>query len=193
MLGSRGMAEVERCRGVDGDVAGAPWIPFCATRVPPLACTNPVLTIAGLIVPKPLVVPALLKLGALKVPPCIVSEAPALLVTAPPAVRLPPKVKLPLLLNGGATVKVVPLVLVSGLLALIVQAVDRGGVVPALRSRWWCCRSSHRRSAAGGPGGVHLLASVVQLPVASFQDRATVCPWDDRERDVPGGVVVDRL
>ena len=115
-------------------------MPFCAVKVPLLACTNPVLTIAGLIVPKPLVVPALFKLGALKVPPCIVSEAPELFVTAPDAARLPPRVKLPLLPTVVLTVNVVPLVFVRALLGVIVRLLI---VVLLSRShyRCWYCRS----------------------------------------------------
>jgi hypothetical protein len=70
------------------------------------ALDGKVQNLRGTIVPKPLVVPKLEKLGAVKVPPRIANVAPELLATVPSAVRLPPKVKLPLLLTVVVTVKV---------------------------------------------------------------------------------------
>src|ERR1700730_11712672 len=141
---------------------------FCAVKVPPFACTSPVLLIKGLIVPNPLVVPALEKLSALRVPPCIAKVAPELLLTAPSAVKLPPRVRLPLLLTLVVTVRVVQLVLVSALLVLIVRLLTVVllssvtlplVVLPIVTSS----------VATGAPVGDHLAGSVVQLPVASIQ------------------------
>src|SRR6266481_3829791 len=143
-------------------------MPFCAVKVPPFACTRPVFAINGMIVPNPLMVPALEKLGAVKVPPCIARVAPEVLVTAPSAVRLPPKVKLPLLPTVVVTVKVVPPVFVSAWLGLIVKLLIVALllsvtlpllVLPIITSE----------VTTGGPVGVHLVVSVVQFPVASIQ------------------------
>jgi hypothetical protein len=70
------------------------------------ASDRKVQNLRGTIVPKPLVFPKLEKLGAVKVPPRIADVALELLATVPSAVRLPPKVKLPLLLTVVVTVKV---------------------------------------------------------------------------------------